>query len=207
MKNINRNLAHPWHGVKVGPNPPEKVNVYVELVPQDGIKYELDKESGLLKVDRPQRFSSYSPAPYGMIPKTYCGKRVSRIMGEDIDSPGLKGDKDPLDIMVLTEKIIPHGDILLTARPLGGLGLLDRGEADDKIIAVLEDDAVYSRYSCLSDLPEGIVTRIKHYFLSYKTGPDDAEPKCTVETIYERDKAGEIIEAACRDYDELFGAE
>ncbi len=207
MEKYRKNLAHPWHGISIGPNPPETVNVYIELCPQDGIKYELDKDSGLLRVDRPQRFSSYAPAPYGMIPKTYCGKNVAKIMGEDIEQPDLAGDKDPLDIMVLTEKIVPHGDILMSARPLGGLGLLDRGEADDKLIAVLQDDAVYGKYKTLSDLPAGIVTRIKHYFLSYKTGPDAKKPKCTVETMYEREKAYEIIEASRQDYENLISQE
>ena len=206
MQEFRENLAHPWHGINIGPRPPEIVNVYIELCPQDGIKYELDKNSGLLKVDRPQRFSSYAPAPYGMIPKTYCGEKVAKIMAEDavdIDKNNLEGDGDPLDIMVLTEKIVPHGDILMTARPLGGLGLLDRGEADDKLIAVLQNDAVYGQYESLRELPEGIVTRIKHYFLSYKTGPDADKPKCTVETMYGREKAYEIIEASRKDYENL----
>ncbi len=204
MTERNDKMAHPWHGIEAGPNPPESINVYVELVPQDGIKYELDKKSGLLKVDRPQRFSSYSPAPYGMMPRTFCGERVSSIMAEDIGESDLEGDSDPLDVMVLTEKIVPHGDILMTARPIGGLGLLDRGEADDKIIAVLKDDSVYSQYSCLEDLPEGIMTRIKHYFLSYKTGPDADEPKCVVKTVYGSEKACQLIEAAQKDYREKF---
>ncbi len=203
MKKYRENLAHPWHGIDTGPNPPEMVNVYIELCPQDGIKYELDKNSGLLKVDRPQRFSSYAPAPYGMIPKTYCGDRVANIMAENVDVQNLKGDKDPLDIMVLTEKIVPHGDILMTARPLGGFGLLDRGEADDKLIAVLQNDAVYGQYESLQDLPGGIVTRIKHYFLSYKTGPDADKPKCTVETTYGPEKAYDIINASRKDYKNL----
>ncbi len=205
MQEYRENLAHPWHGVSTGEESPEAVNVYIELVPRDGIKYELDKRSGLLKVDRPQRFSSYSPAPYGMIPRTYCGERVADIMASATELKELKGDGDPLDIIVLTEKIVPHGDILMTARPIGGLGLLDRGEADDKLIAVLKDDAVYGQHDCLSDLPEDILTRLKHYFLSYKTGPDEEEPKCKVKTVYGREQAHELIEASCRDYEDLIG--
>jgi len=197
--------AHPWHGLDPGEDLPEKLKVYIELVPSDGIKYELDKKSGILRVDRPQRFSSYAPAPYGMVPRTYCGEKTASIMEQDLDDARkIAGDKDPLDIMVLTEKIIPHGEIMLTARPVGGIALLDKGEADDKIIAVLEDDAVYGSYRDMEELPEGILSRIEHYFLSYKAYPDSEDPVCRVLSLYDRERAHQVIRASREDYQKKF---
>ena len=200
-----RYQAHPWHGLEPGEDLPQELNVYIELVPSDGIKYELDKKSGILKVDRPQRFSSYAPAPYGMVPQTYCADKTAKIMQQDLkEDREIKGDKDPLDIMVLTEKIIPHGEIMLTARPIGGIALLDKGEADDKIIAVLKDDAVYGDYKKINDLPEDILSRIKHYFLSYKSYPDTDNPVCEVLSIYDKERAQEVIKASREDYKNNF---
>ena len=92
---------HPWHGLEVGPDPPNVVHAYIEITPQDHIKYEVDKTTGYLYVDRPQRTSSLSPVLYGFIPRTYCDKRVMQL------SHGAKsGDGDPLDICVITERTI-----------------------------------------------------------------------------------------------------
>ncbi|MBF8435817.1 inorganic pyrophosphatase [Halanaerobiaceae bacterium Z-7014] len=211
MQKINKFRAHPWHGVTIGPKAPDIVQVYIELVPEDGIKYELDKSSGILKVDRPQRFSSYAPAPYGMIPQTYCGQETAKLMEKEAKenrqiSPDQKiiGDDDPLDILVLTEKIVPHGDIMMTAKPIGGLALLDRGEADDKIISVLEDDSVYSEIDDISELPWGILQRIQHYFLSYKKAPDTEDPVCRILTTYGREHARQVIEKSKLDYQNKF---
>ena len=211
MQKNNKFRAHPWHGITIGPKAPENIQVYIELVPEDGIKYELDKSSGLLKVDRPQRFSSYAPAPYGMVPQTYCGQETAKLM-ESIAKKNnqvpsdqeIIGDDDPLDILVLTEKIVPHGDILMTAKPIGGLALLDRGEADDKLISVLEDDSVYSETDDISELPKAILQRIQHYFLSYKKAPDSEDPVCRILTTYGRDHAYQVIEKSRLDYQNKF---
>ena len=71
--------AHPWHGISAGEKAPDVVNVFVEIVPSDTIKYEIDKESGHLKVDRPQKFSNIIPALYGFVPRTYCDERVKEL--------------------------------------------------------------------------------------------------------------------------------
>jgi inorganic pyrophosphatase len=120
---------------------PEIVRAYIEIVPTDGVKYEIDKHSGYLMVDRPQRFSSFCPTLYGFVPRTYCGDRVAvyALTG----SPHVShGDGDPLDICVLTDWPISRGEILRT-RPIGGLRMVERGEADDKILAVLRGDPTY----------------------------------------------------------------
>ncbi|MFZ1762844.1 MAG: inorganic pyrophosphatase, partial [Nitrospira sp.] len=167
--------AHPWHGVSMGDHAPDLVTAYIEIVPTDTVKYEVDKASGFLKVDRPQRFSNYCPSYYGLIPQTYCGERVAELFGARAGRPDMIGDGDPLDICVLTEKTIPHSDILLTARPIGGFSMADGGEADDKIIAVMRDDAVYGSFTDLKECPAALLDRLHHYFLTYKHAPGSTQ--------------------------------
>src|SRR5678816_1003266 len=127
----NTYLFHPCHGVETGANAPEIVTAYIEITPSDTVKYEIDKISGILKVDRPQLFSNVVPALYGFIPQTYCKEEIAALSGRT----GIEGDGDPLDILVLTEHRIVRGDILVQAVPIGGLKMIDNNQADDKIIA------------------------------------------------------------------------
>jgi inorganic pyrophosphatase len=192
--------AHPWHGISIGEKFPQQINVYIEIVPSDTVKYEIDKESGYLKIDRPQKFSNIIPALYGFIPQTYCGKTVAALSSEKTGKPNLKGDGDPLDICVLSERNITHGDILLRAIPIGGFRLIDRGEADDKIIAVMANDEVYKEFKDLSDCPEAIVNRLKHYFLTYKNMPGLEEHICEITEAYGQAEAFEVIKRSWNDY-------
>jgi inorganic pyrophosphatase len=192
--------AHPWHGISIGEKSPDIVNVYIEIVPSDTVKYEIDKESGYLKIDRPQKFSNIIPALYGFIPQTYCGKSVAQLSSDKTGKQNLKGDGDPLDICVLSERNITHGDILLKAIPIGGFRLIDRGEADDKIIAVMVNDEVYKDFKDLSDCPEAIVNRLKHYFLTYKNMPGFEEHLCEITEAYGREEAIEVIKRSQHDY-------
>ncbi|HEY4595776.1 MAG TPA: inorganic pyrophosphatase, partial [Thermoanaerobaculia bacterium] len=157
--------AHPWHGVAIGPEAPRVVTAYIEIVPTDTVKYEIDKASGHLKVDRPQQFSNVCPTLYGLIPRTFCGPRVAAFGAARDEQVPVEGDGDPMDICVLSEKQFSHGDVLLQAVPVGGLRLIDRGQADDKIIAVLKGDAVYGHCQEIGDLPGALIERLKHYFL------------------------------------------
>ncbi len=194
------NKAHPWHGIKIGDKMPAVVTVFIEIVPSDTVKYEVDKETGYLKIDRPQQYSNVVPANYGFIPQTYCAENVAELARAQ--SAGFEistGDHDPLDILVLSEHHIPRGDIILKARPIGGFCLIDSGEADDKIIATLVGDKVYENYSDLSALPEGIVRRLQHYFLTYKQLPGEVA-KCEISATYGREKSYEVIGAAIEDY-------
>jgi inorganic pyrophosphatase len=195
--------AHPWHGVELGADASGCLNVYIEIVPTDTIKYELDKETGLLRVDRPQRFSSLCPTPYGFVPRTWCGPRTGRLAAERAARPVERGDGDPLDICVLTERRVPRGDLLLRARPVGGLRMIDHGEADDKIVAVLNDDAVFGACADLSELPGALVERLRHYFLTYKQAPGEI-PSGEIAGVYGRQEAWQVIEASRLDYDERF---
>jgi inorganic pyrophosphatase len=200
MQRIHRFRAHPWHGVDVGPDAPEWITAYIEMVPSDGVKYELDKDTGLLKLDRPQRFSSQCPMLYGFIPQTYCGKKVARRCTERTGLRGIKGDGDPMDICVLSEKQIPHGDFLVRARPIGGLRMVDHGEADDKIIAVLESDLAYGHLGDVSHVPREMIDRLRHYFLSYKQLPGEVKQSVTIAEVYDRVEAHEVIRRSFTDY-------
>ncbi|HWD98944.1 MAG TPA: inorganic pyrophosphatase, partial [Bryobacteraceae bacterium] len=201
-RNIFR--AHPWHGISAGDEAPAVVTCYIEIVPTDTVKYELDKVSGHLTIDRPQHFSSMCPTLYGLVPRTFCGERVAARCRARTGQNVARADGDPLDICVLTEKQILHGDILLDASPIGGLRMIDNGEADDKIIAVLRDDLVYGRMRDLADCHKAIVDRLVHYFLSYKRSPASESPPASIAEIYDREEAHQTVRLACADYDERF---
>ena len=193
-----RSRPHPWHGLEAGPDAPRVVNAYIELTPFDFVKYEIDKVTGYLRVDRPQRTSSQPPTLYGFVPRTYCGRRVAEL------SPMSKcGDKDPLDICVISERQINRSEVILSARVIGGLQMVDAGEADDKIIAVLDQDEVWCHAKDRADLPVPLVERLRHYFSTYKMvrGEDNQQ---SIEKIYGAEEAYKVIEAAMKDYDEVY---
>lgn len=198
------NKAHPWHGISMGEHAPEEVTVFIEIVPRDTVKYEVDKETGYLKIDRPQQYSNVVPANYGFIPQTYCSTGVADLARRQTDIVITDGDGDPLDILVLSEHHIPRGDIILKARPIGGFCLIDDSEADDKIIAVLKGDKVFEQYREISELPKGILERFEHYFLTYKSLPD-APNVCEIAYSYGREASYSVISAAAADYSLLVG--
>lgn len=192
---------HPWHGVLIGDHAPDVVTTYIEMVPTDTVKYEIDKETGFLKVDRPQLYSNLCPAMYGFLPQTFCAEEVAAYCREQTGREGITGDGDPLDILVLSEKHISHGDILLQAVPIGGLRMIDDEEADDKIVAILEGDAMYGTWKDLSDAPDAEINRLKHYFLTYKDLPGANKPRrCEITHVYGRDEAHEVIRRSQADY-------
>ncbi len=198
--------AHPWHGVSAGASAPELVNTYIEIVPRDVVKYELDKPSGHLRLDRPQKFSSLCPTLYGFVPQTYCGGRVAEFTMQKTGRTGIVGDGDPLDICVLTEMTILSSNFFANTKPIGGLRLLDHGEADDKIIAVLDSDAAFGNFQDISDCPQGLIERLAHYFLSYKQLPNSTPRELEISHVYSRDEAREVINLSFQDYREKFGA-
>lgn len=193
--------AHPWHGVSPGPNAPAMVNAYIEIVPTDAVKYELDKSSGHLRVDRPQRFSSMCPTLYGFIPQTYCGEQVAKLSADRSGTTVIQGDGDPMDICVLTEKPFAHGSFFLLAKPIGGLRMIDGHQADDKIVAILDADLAYGHITEISECPAALIDRLKHYFLSYKQLPGDAPRRVEIADIYGRAEAMDVITRSMRDYD------
>ena len=192
---------HPWHGLEPGPEAPDVVTAYIEITPFDLVKYEVDKATGYLKVDRPQRGSSYPPTLYGFIPKTYCASRVAALC------PGsTSGDGDPLDVCVISERPIAKSEILLKARVVGGLQMIDANQADDKIVAVLVGDYVWGGVTQLADLPGAMVERLEHYFLTYKLRPgqEQAQP-VRIASRYDAEHARAVIRASMADYAEAFG--
>ncbi len=197
--------AHPWHGVSPGDNAPAELNAYIEIVPTDPVKYELDKSSGHLRVDRPQRFSSMCPTLYGFIPQTFCGEEVGALCAERTGLSGIEGDGDPMDVCVLTEKAFAHGSFFLHARPIGGFRMIDGQQADDKIIAVLTSDVAYGHIEDIGGCPKGLVDRLKHYFLTYKQLPGEAPRRVEIASVYDRAEAFEVIERSLRDYRQRFG--
>lgn len=192
--------SHPWHGVPIGKDAPNVVTAYIEIVPTDTVKYELDKMTGLLRVDRPQKYSNFCPSLYGLVPQTLCADQVAALSSERTGHPGIVGDADPLDICVLTERSISHGNILVRALPIGGMRMLDRDEADDKIVAVLEGDATYGHIREIADVPPVVIDRLRHYFLTYKQAPDALTPACEITHVYGREEALDVIERSRRDY-------
>jgi inorganic pyrophosphatase len=196
--------AHPWHGVAIGAEAPRVVTAYIEIVPTDTAKYEIDKASGHLKVDRPQQFSNVCPTLYGLIPQTFCGSRVAAFGATLAGGAAVEGDADPLDICVLSEGSFSHGDILLQAVPVGGLRLIDRGQADDKIVAVLKGDAAFGHCVEIGELPRALVERLQHYFLTYKRPPGAESNAIQISSVYGAAEAREVIERSRADYEERY---
>jgi len=206
--------THPWHGVPAGPEAPDVVTVYVEIVPSDAVKYEVDKVTGHLKVDRPQKFSNVCPSLYGFIPQTFSGDQVAELARRRTGRQALTGDGDPIDVCVLSERAFSHGDFLLRAQPIGGLRVIDADEADDKLVAVLQGDLTFGKIEDLGELPRPVVERLEHYFLTYKLAIDTGvsangaatghvaakQTEVEIAGVYGRDEACEVIERGLADY-------
>lgn len=141
---------HPWHNVEIGENAPAIANAVIEIPKGSKIKYELDKKSGLIKVDRILYSSVHYPANYGFIPQTYCD------------------DRDPLDVLVLGQEIVVPLCIM-RAKIIGVMRMQDQGEADDKLIAVHADDPEYAHYNSITELPPHRMTEVRRFFEDYKS--------------------------------------
>ena len=190
---------HPWHGLEVGHSAPAVVTAYIEITPFDTVKYELDKVTGYVRVDRPQRSSAQPPTLYGFIPRTFCGPRVAALS----DNVAV-ADGDPLDICVVSERPITRSDIIMNARVVGGLQMIDSGEADDKIVAVLENDHFWGQVEDISGLPPVLVERLTHYFSTYKM-VGGTQSDVNVAKVYDRQHAYGVIEASMADYAQEYG--
>lgn len=162
---------HPWHDVSIGNDAPDLIPVIIEVPMGSKNKYELDKASGLLKVDRVLFSSVVYPANYGFIPQSYCD------------------DKDPLDVLVLgQEAVVPLA--IMTARPIGVMKMLDQGEGDDKIIAVHANDPEFSDYRSIHELPQHRLREVKRFFEDYKVLENKA---VKIEGFFDRDEALQIV--------------
>lgn len=173
---------NPWHDLHFGKKAPEIVTAVIEIPSGSIAKYELDKETGLIKLDRVMSGAVFYPGNYGFIPKTYCD------------------DKDPLDILVLSKaSIFPR--CLVDARVIGVMEMIDNGEIDDKIIAVADQDPYYKDIQNLEDLPKIQVAQIKEFFENYKS----LEGKVVeIKEFSHREKAHEIIQDSIQLYQVTF---
>ncbi len=201
---VQLHKPHPWHGISYGENAPDNITCYIEMVPADLVKYEIDKVSGYRKVDRPQKFSNIIPALYGFIPQTYCGDLVAERANQKTHRSSIIGDGDPLDICVLSERNITSGDIILEAIPIGGFRMIDKNEADDKIIAVMAKDEIYSQWKDINEVPEQMINRLRHYFLTYKNIPGESNAIVEIAETYGRAEAHEVIKRSMEDYNKKF---
>ncbi|MGD1848871.1 MAG: inorganic diphosphatase [Salibacteraceae bacterium] len=169
---------NPWHSVDVGQNVPDTINGIIEIPKNTRAKYELDKQSGMLRLDRVLYSSLYYPANYGFIPRTFCD------------------DKDPLDIVILSQISI-QPMCIVPSKVIGVMRMLDQGEADDKIIAVAAQDMSVSHFDDISELPEHFFREIRNFFEDYKK----LENKTVqVETFQGAAKAKAIVEQSILDY-------
>ena len=173
--------SNPWHKVKVGERTPDFVNGIIEIPQNTRAKYELDKESGMLKLDRVLYSSMYYPANYGFIPQTYCD------------------DKDPLDIVILSQiHVVPM--CIVSAKVIGVMRMLDGGELDDKIIAVAEHDMSVNHINDISEIPPHFLAELRNFFEDYKK----LENKTVeVEDFQSAEVAKKIILQSMKDYDEV----
>ncbi len=144
------------------------------------------------------------PSLYGFIPQTFCGEEVAKLCTERTGACDIKGDGDPMDICVLTEKTFAQGNFFLQAKPIGGLRMIDGEQADDKIIAVLEADLAYGHINDIDECPQALVDRLKHYFLSYKQFPGDETRRVEIVDVHNRAEALDVITRSISDYRKKF---
>jgi inorganic pyrophosphatase len=196
-------VAHPWHGISAGEKTPDIVNAFIEIIPSDAIKYEVDKESGFIMIDRPQKFSNHMPCLYGFVPRTYCDTKIAEFCAEKTGRTDIVGDGDPLDICVLTERQVNRGNIIAEAIVVGGFRMIDGGEADDKIIAVMKGDQAYGDIKDITELPKMVVDRVKHFFLTYKD-LGGVSKNVEITHVYGADEAKEVVKRSMEDYDAKF---
>ncbi|MCB1144223.1 MAG: inorganic pyrophosphatase [Leptospiraceae bacterium] len=203
-KEYIKSVLHPWHGISPGENTPNELDAFIEMLPTDTVKYEIDKPSGYIRLDRPQKYSNHVPSLYGFIPQTYCGDNVAKFTMERTNKTDLKGDGDPLDICVITSSHISHGAILMTVVPIGGIRMIDKNEADDKIIAVLKGDTIFGHMKDIHHCSAELIDKLRHYFLTYKMMPDDEKRAVEITGVYGADEARTVIKHSLKDYEENF---
>lgn len=174
---------NPWHDVELGPDAPDVVDAIIEISMGSKAKYELDKNSGMLRLDRVLYSSVHYPANYGFMPRT------------------LGDDNDPLDILVLSQMAI-QPLCIVRAKVIGVMQMLDDGEGDDKLIAVAADDMSVAHINSINDLPEHLGSEIVQFFREYKRLENKT---VVVEELQGAEMAKTILRKAIEDYKVAFG--
>lgn len=175
-------INHPWHGVSYGPNAPDIVNAIIEIPEGSRAKYEIDKQTGLLKLDRVIYSSFHYPVNYGFIPQT------------------LGHDHDPLDILVLCSQTL-RSMCIVRAKVIGNMQMIDSGEYDDKIIAVAQDDPSVNHFENIDELPQHYLLEMRNFFEQYKVLESK---KVEIDTFQDRETALSIIMEAIDNYKDNF---
>ncbi len=175
-------VNHPWHGAHFGDAAPRKVNALIEIPQGSRAKYEVDKTTGLLRLDRVIYSSFHYPVNYGFIPQTL----------------GLDGD--PLDILVLCSQSI-QSLCLVDANVIGNMQMIDSGQVDDKIIAVAAKDPSVNHYTKMDDLPQHFLLELRNFFEQYKVLENK---KVEIDNFQDQDTACKIITDAIDFYKESF---
>lgn len=198
--------AHPWHGVPPTTDAPNVFRAFIEMGPDDRVKKELNKQTGHLEMDRVSKYAAYCPTYYGFISQTYCGDLVAARCRERTRRRVVSGDLDPLDVCILTENRFNGGDTVHIV-PIGGLAMIDKKQADDKIVCVLAGDLTYGGYTDINQLPPDIIPRLENYFLSYKRNLVEKSRKLVVSIaeVYGAAEARHIIDLSMRDYTARYG--
>ncbi|MFT4310051.1 MAG: inorganic diphosphatase [Candidatus Woesearchaeota archaeon] len=178
------NQAHPWHGISVGDKAPAIINAVVEITKDSKLKFELDKETGMMKLDRFLYSAVHYPGDYGFIPQTYWE------------------DGDPLDIIILTGRPVYPG-MLVEARVVGVIHMLDDNESDDKIIAVYDCDPRFKEFDDLEKIPKHMIDELTHFFETYKLLQ---KKEVKILEVHNKKMAHFVIKEAQRNYEQKFGA-
>lgn len=174
--------AHPWHDLSYGEDAPREVQAFIEVPKNSMLKYELDKESGFIKLDRVLYSAVHYPGDYGFVPQT------------------LSEDGDPIDILIISNFPV-HPSTIVKARPIGILEMIDGEERDEKIIAVYVDDPRFDRYKDINDLTDHQILEIKHFFKTYK---ELQGKRVTIDSIKGRVDAREAIKVAIEQYGKTY---
>jgi len=183
--------TNPWHSIPYKNG--EFYHAYIEITPQDTVKYELDKNTGFLKVDRPQEYSNITPFLYGFIPQTYSGELTAAHVNKKLKTD-YSGDEDPVDVCVLTGHNL-NNNVFVQCKIIGGLRMIDDGEVDDKLIAVLKGDIAYGDVNDISELSKAHMDKIKHYFQTYK-----GSKSVQLEGFFGSNDAIKMVELGQKDY-------
>jgi inorganic pyrophosphatase len=173
-------MAHPWHDIPVGPEAPDIFQAIIEIPQGSKVKYELDKETGMLRVDRMLYSSVVYPANYGFVPRTYAA------------------DGDPIDVLVFAQEAVDPLSIV-RARPIGMMSMLDENEEDAKIICIHMDDPAFNDYWHIKDLPEHRLRELRRFFSDYKKLEDK---EVRVQDFFGPERAKDVLEKATDVYDQ-----